>query len=77
VLLAHLVYHQRHHHHHYHHHDGNATTVLYTYMDLYIVGLGSIFLQSGVCGEHIGAVLALMSDHPHPALDKTTHAIWH
>jgi len=78
VLLARLVYRHRHHHHHHHHHhhrDGNATTVLYTYTDSYIVGPGSIFWQSGVCGGHSGAVLALVSDHPHPALNTTTYAI--
>jgi len=82
VLLAHLVYHRRRRRHNNNNNnnnngDCNATTVLHTYTDSYIVDPGSIFWQSGVCGGHSGAVLALVSDHPHPALDKTTHAISH
>jgi hypothetical protein len=68
-LLTHLVYH--------HNSDYNATNVLYTYTDSCIVGPGSICWQSGVCGGHSGAVLALVSDHPHPVLDTITHAISH
>jgi len=44
---------------------------------LYIVGPVSIFWQSGACGGHSGAVLALVSDHPYLVPDTTTHAISH